>query len=81
VTWRDATRKQEAAAAMRLGSADALELGIIDEIISEPTPAHEDPRGSAARLRAALQRSLDELSHYSIDRLLGARYWRFRRPI
>ena len=81
ITWRDATRKADAAAAMRLSSADALELGVIDEIIPEPVPAHEDPKGAAARLSEALQRALDELSHYSIDRLLGARYWRFRRPI
>ena len=81
ITWRDANRKQDAAAAMRLGSADALQLGVIDDIIPEPTPAHADPRGAAARLSAVLQHALDELSHYSIDRLLGARYWRFRRPI
>jgi acetyl-CoA carboxylase carboxyl transferase subunit alpha len=81
ITWRDSTRKADAAAAMRLSSADALELGVIDEVIPEPTPAHEDPHGAAARLSEALQRALDELTHYSIDRLLGARYWRFRRPI
>jgi acetyl-CoA carboxylase carboxyl transferase subunit alpha len=81
ITWRDATRKQDAAAAMRLSAADALDLGVIDDIIPEPTPAHEDPEGAAARLSQAIQRSLEELSHYSIDRLLGARYWRFRRPI
>jgi acetyl-CoA carboxylase carboxyl transferase subunit alpha len=81
ITWRDATRKQDAAAALRLSSSDALELGVIDEVIPEPVPAHEDPAGAAARLSEALLRSLDELGHYSIERLLGARYWRFRRPI
>ncbi|GAC1331720.1 MAG: acetyl-CoA carboxylase carboxyltransferase subunit alpha [Candidatus Dormibacteria bacterium] len=81
ITWRDATRKAEAAAQMRLASTDCLELGVIDEIVPEPTPAHEDPAGAATRLSEALQRALDDLSHYSIDRLLGARYWRFRRPI
>lgn len=81
ITWRDATRKADAAEQMRLSSADCLDLGVIDEIIPEPVPAHEDPAGAAARLSEALQRALDELTHYSIDRLLGARYWRFRRPI
>ncbi|MFN2463764.1 MAG: acetyl-CoA carboxylase carboxyltransferase subunit alpha [Candidatus Dormibacteria bacterium] len=81
ITWRDATRKADAAAQMRLSSADCMELGVVDEVVPEPVPAHADPAGAAARLGAALQRALDELSHYSIDRLLGARYWRFRRPI
>ncbi|MEA2684339.1 MAG: acetyl-CoA carboxylase carboxyl transferase subunit alpha [Chloroflexota bacterium] len=81
ITWRDAGKKQEAAEALRLTSADALELGVVDEVIPEPVPAHLDPEGAARRLAEAVGRHLEELSHFSLERLLGSRYWRFRRPI
>jgi acetyl-CoA carboxylase carboxyl transferase subunit alpha len=81
ITWRDANKKREAAEALRLTSADALELGVVDEVIPEPEPAHLDPAGATARLAEAVTRHLSELSQLSLDRLLGSRYWRFRRPI
>jgi acetyl-CoA carboxylase carboxyl transferase subunit alpha len=81
ITWRDSNKKKEAATALRLTSADAVELGIVDEVVPEPVPAHLDPDGAAKRLSAVLGRHLEELSHFSLDRLLGSRYWRFRRPI
>jgi len=79
ITWRDASRKRDAAEALRLTSADAARLGIIDEVIPEPAPAHLDPAAAATRLRAAVERHLDELTSFPLARLLGARYWRFRR--
>ena len=81
ITWRDSNKKKEAAAALRLTSADAVELGIVDEVVPEPVPAHLDPEGAARRLAAVVTRHLEELSQFSLDRLLGSRYWRFRRPI
>ena len=81
ITWRDSNKKKEAAAALRLTSADAVELGIVDEVVPEPVPAHIDPDGAARRLAGVLTRHLEELSQFSLDRLLGSRYWRFRRPI
>jgi acetyl-CoA carboxylase carboxyl transferase subunit alpha len=79
ITWRDSRLKVEAAEALRVTAADALRLGVIDEIVPEPRPAHEDPDGAAAALAEAVTSHLDELSTYGQDRLLGARYWRFRR--
>jgi acetyl-CoA carboxylase carboxyl transferase subunit alpha len=81
ITWRDSSRKQDAAVAMRLTSQDALDLGVIDEVIPEPVAAHLDPEGAAERLATVVSGHLDELCRLSHDRLLGARYWRFRRPI
>ena len=74
-------KKMDAAEALRLSSGEALRLGIIDEVIGEPVPAHLDHNGSAERLAAAVLRNVEELRGYSVRRLLGARYWRFRRPI
>ena len=79
ITWRDAGRKKDAAAALGLTSADALRLGVADQVIAEPRPAHEDHAAAAASVKAAVQSHLDDLCSYSLARLLGARYWRFRR--
>ena len=81
ITWRDSNQKQRAAQELRLTSTDLAELEVIDEIIPEVVAAHEAPAEAGRLLGAAIARHLDELSTYSIARLLGGRYWRFRRPI
>ncbi|HEV3233032.1 MAG TPA: acetyl-CoA carboxylase carboxyl transferase subunit alpha [Candidatus Dormibacteraeota bacterium] len=79
ITWRDPGARETAAAELRLTSRDALDLGVCDEVIAEHRPAHDDAGSAAIALGEALGRHLDELSAYGVDRLLGARYWRFRR--
>jgi acetyl-CoA carboxylase carboxyl transferase alpha subunit len=81
ITWRDSNRKDAAAEALRITSYDALRLGVIEEVIPEPVPAHLGPEAAAEQLAAAVERHLDELCSYPVDRLLGARYWRFRRSV
>jgi len=79
ITWRDAGHKQTAAEALGITSADALRLRVIDEVIEEPEPAHLAPAETAARLKEAVIRHLDELSGSDAEQLPGSRYWRFRR--
>jgi acetyl-CoA carboxylase carboxyl transferase alpha subunit len=79
ITWRDSGRKRSAAAALGLTSADALRMRIVDEVIPEPQPAHLAPSEAAANLKEAVVRHLAELEGTDPDRLLGSRYWRFRR--
>ncbi|MFZ1990705.1 MAG: acetyl-CoA carboxylase carboxyltransferase subunit alpha [Alphaproteobacteria bacterium] len=44
ILWRDSTKAQEAAAALKITAQDLLSFGIIDEIVPEPTGgAHRDP--------------------------------------
>ena len=44
ILWRDASRKVEAAEALKITAPDLLRLGIIDEIVKEPVGgAHTDP--------------------------------------
>src|ERR1700726_644670 len=46
IMWRDATKKIQAAEAMRTTAADVKELGCVDEIVPEPVGgAHADPVG------------------------------------
>src|SRR5918998_6345477 len=59
ILWRDANRKMEAAAALKITAPDLLALGIIDEIVPEPTGgAHTAPDGASTLLDAALERTL-----------------------
>jgi acetyl-CoA carboxylase carboxyl transferase subunit alpha len=80
ILWRDASRKEEAAAALRLTAPDLRAAGIIDEIIPEPLGgAHLDPQAAIAALRGALRRALDDVCGEAVPALLSARYEKFRR--
>src|SRR6267378_4036834 len=59
ILWRDSNRKVEAAEALRLTAPDLLSLGIIDEIVPEPTGgAHTNHELATSLLDAALERAL-----------------------
>jgi len=79
IIYRDASKAELAARALRLTAPELLKLGIIDEIISEPGEgAHTDPDQAAALLGEAIGRSLDELRGLSADELVTHRYNKFR---
>ena len=79
IMWRDATRKEQAAEALRITATDLTELGCIDGIVSEPEGgAHRDHDTAAALLDASLQSHLAELQKLPITELLGSRYNKFR---
>src|SRR5436190_22931238 len=80
ILWRDAAKKMEAAAALKLTAPDLLKTGIIDEIIPEPIGgAHTDPDAATALVDAALSRSLAEVSALDSETRLALRYEKFRR--
>jgi acetyl-CoA carboxylase carboxyl transferase subunit alpha len=85
ILWKDSAKAPEAAATMRMTAADLLRFGIIDEVIPEPVPAHENSRETIAAVGEAINRHLEELiaaypanSPDGMTRLLDARYARFR---
>ncbi len=79
LVWRDATKKAEAAAALKLTAPDLLGFGIIDEIIREPIGgAHTDHGAAAQTVDAVLSRVLSEVSGMSSEQRLEARYAKFR---
>jgi acetyl-CoA carboxylase carboxyl transferase subunit alpha len=79
LVWRDATKKAEAAAALKLTAPDLLGFGIIDEIIREPIGgAHTDPVAAAESVDAVLTRVLAEVSTMTSEARLEARYTKFR---
>ena len=79
IMWRDATRKQQAAEALRITASDLSELGCIDGIVPEPEGgAHRDHEAAAALLSSALQANLDSLQKMPVQELLATRYNKFR---
>src|SRR5215468_1544843 len=66
ILWRDAGRKIEAAEALKLTAPDLLRLGIVDEIVPEPTGgAHTNHELAATLLDASLSRALAEVGQVS----------------
>jgi acetyl-CoA carboxylase carboxyl transferase subunit alpha len=79
IMWRDASKKELAAEAMRITAADLSELGCIDDIIPEPEGgAHRDHEAAANLLDASLHRHYLELKKTPTAALLEARYKKFR---
>jgi len=79
IMWRDASKKELAAEAMRITAADLNELGCIDDIVPEPEGgAHRDHEAAASLLDAALGRHYAELKKVSPAELVVSRYNKFR---
>jgi acetyl-CoA carboxylase carboxyl transferase subunit alpha len=79
ILFRDATRADKAAEALKLTAPDLLELGIVDEVIAEPAGgAHRAPSKMAQALGAALRKHLAELKPLSPRHLVADRYEKFR---
>ena len=80
ILWRDANKKVEASAALKITAPDLLRLGIIDEIVAEPVGgAHTDPAQAAALLDVALERALTDIGAMDVQVRLDSRYEKFRR--
>ena len=79
IMWRDATKKELAAEAMRITATDLSELGCIDDIVPEPEGgAHRDYEAAANLLDVSLQRHFAELKKMPLPELLQSRYDKFR---
>lgn len=79
ILWKDRAAAPKAAEALQLSGATLKKLAVIDEVIVEPLGgAHYDPVQSAAALKIALQKHLADLRGLSIEKLLSARYERYR---
>jgi acetyl-CoA carboxylase carboxyl transferase subunit alpha len=80
IMWRDSTKAEIAAEALKITAPDLLEMKLIDEIVPEPEGgAHNDPKATAKMLDPFLARALDDLSRLSPRDLVDQRYEKFRR--
>src|SRR5579863_1842763 len=74
IMWRDSSKKDVAAQALHITAKDNLEMGICDEVITEPGGgAHHDHDAMAKTLGDVLERHLSELENLSTQELLDRR--------
>lgn len=80
ILWRDASKAEIAADALKITAPDLLQVELIDEIVPEPEGgAHLDHNAAARLLDPVLVRVLDELSRLTPLQLIDQRYEKFRR--
>ncbi|MFT3708659.1 MAG: acetyl-CoA carboxylase carboxyltransferase subunit alpha [Archangium sp.] len=79
ILFRDATRADKAAEALKLTARDLLGMEIVDEVIPEPRGgAHRDPVAMANNLGATLRKHYGELKKLTGPQLVADRYKKFR---
>lgn len=79
IMWRDAAKRTEAAAALKITSNEIKALGCIDDVVPEPaTGAQADPSAAAAFLDDALLLHYSELKSTPISELVERRQNKFR---
>lgn len=80
IMWRDASRAEEAATALKLTAEDLKAFELVDAIIQEPEGgAHTDPLAMARLLDEQLQKDLAQLKKIPIEKLVTERYEKYRR--
>ncbi len=77
ILWKSAEKASDAAEALGITSARLSELGLVDQVISEPLGgAHRDVDATAGNIKAAILASLEELEQMPPEELIEARYQR-----
>ena len=80
ILWRDAGKAPEAASALKITGPDLMKLGIVDEVLKEPSGGNNwAPLQAGDTLKNALEKHLSELLALSPDELRNNRYSKFRR--
>ena len=79
ILWKNRSFADRAASALRLTAPDLIEMGLADEIVPEPLGgAHTQHAVTAASLKSAIVRNLDEIGALAPTDLLERRYAKFR---
>ena len=79
ILWKERSRAPEAASALKLTAKDLFEMSIIDGIIKEPLGgAHRGAEETAENIKEAITRDIPELRMLSKEKLVEARYAKFR---
>ncbi len=79
ILWKDGSKADLAAKALKVDAGELLKMGIIDKVIKEPLGgAHREPATTFKNLKVALTGELDELARLDKEALVEARYRKFR---
>lgn len=79
ILWKDGSKADLAAKALKIDAAELSKLGVIDKIVKEPAGgAHREPQTAFKNLKAVLVSSLKELNSQTRLDLVENRYRKFR---
>ncbi len=79
ILWKDGSKSDVAAEAMKMTAPDLLRLKVVDRVIDEPAGgAHQDPDSAARLVGSAIHAVLRDLLRKTPDELRDDRYERFR---
>ncbi len=79
IMWKDASKKQQAAAALKYTATDVKRLGCVDEVIEEPAGGTQaDPATGYSLVGERLRYHLRTLEQLPLTDLLAQRYEKFR---
>jgi len=79
ILWKDGTKSDLAAKALKIDAAELLKLGVIDKIVKEPLGgAHREPETAYKNLKTVLIAQLKELNSLTRENLVENRYKKFR---
>ena len=79
ILYRDTTKAEKAADALKLTARDLLALKVVDELVPEPEGgAHRDPARAAESVGRVLRKHLQALLHLDGAALIEDRYRKFR---
>lgn len=79
IMWKDASKRVLAASAMKITSADVMNLGCADDVVREPAGgAHTDPDAAARMLGEKLRWHLSQLKAMPVDEMVRTRQQKFR---
>jgi acetyl-CoA carboxylase carboxyl transferase subunit alpha len=79
IMWKDATKKQQAADALKYTAYSVKSLGCVDDVLGEPEGGtHNDPALAMALVDERLRFHLAELDAKPLEQMLEERYQKFR---
>jgi acetyl-CoA carboxylase carboxyl transferase subunit alpha len=79
IMWRDATKRAQAAEALKVTAADVKSLGCVDDIVPEPEGgAQNDSVAATQLLDEKLKWHLSEVTAMPLEEMLNRRYQKFR---
>ncbi|MCB1114233.1 MAG: acetyl-CoA carboxylase carboxyltransferase subunit alpha [Chlamydiia bacterium] len=80
ILYKDSSKKESSAEALKLTSEELLSRGVIDKVIKEPLGgAHQDKALMIDNVKAFITEEILPLQKLSVDELLERRYQKFRK--
>lgn len=80
ILWRDSTKSQQAAEAMKVTATDLIEMGIVDKSVPEPAGGAHHNHDEAARIvKEHILTELKELEHIAPEKLIELRIEKYAK--